>query len=58
MQITEVMTLDVVVSPDTTAAAVRDAMTTAVVSCFEDQEAPEAVGLMKAHKIRRLPVLH
>jgi len=50
MQITEVMTLDVVVSPDTTAAAVRDAMTTAVVSCFEDQEAPEAVGLMKGYR--------
>lgn len=39
-------------------ATVRDAMTTEVVYCFEDQDVQEAAGLMKTHKIRRLPVLN
>lgn len=39
-------------------ATVRDAMTTEVVYCFEDQDVQEAAELMKTHKIRRLPVLN
>jgi CBS domain-containing protein len=37
---------------------VRDAMTTEVVACFEDQPVEEAVQMMKDRQIRRLIVLN
>lgn len=39
-------------------ATVRDAMTTEVIYCFEDQDVQEAAEMMKTHKIRRLLVLN
>ena len=36
---------------------VREAMTTDVLSCFEDQDVQEAARLMEAQQVRRVPVL-
>jgi CBS domain-containing protein len=43
---------------DPNQAHVRDAMTSEVVFCFEDQDVQEAAKLMKEKQIRRLPVLN
>jgi len=42
-------------NPQTT--RVREVMSSAVVSCYEDEEVETAAGLMTTHQIRRLPVL-
>src|SRR5262245_66632187 len=42
--------------PKTTLVA--DVMSQEIVSCFEDQDAQEAVELMKSHQLRRLPILN
>jgi CBS domain-containing protein len=38
-------------------AHVRDAMTTDVLYCFDDQDVSEAARMMQAQQVRRLPVL-
>jgi len=43
---------------DPKATLVCDAMSTDIVSCFEDQDVNEAVRLMKDRQIRRLPVMN
>lgn len=45
------------ISRDPVQARVRDAMTSEVVYCFEDQDAEVAATLMAEKQIRRLPVL-
>jgi len=42
---------------DPTTTKVCDVMSTNLVYCFEDQEVEEAMSLMEAQQIRRLPVL-
>ncbi len=42
---------------DPVTARVRDAMTTIVIGCGEDDDVAEAARLMEEHQIRRLPVL-
>ena len=37
---------------------VTDVMTTDIAYCLEDQEVEEAVSLMEARQIRRLPILN
>ncbi len=41
-----------------TKTKVADVMSTAIAYCLEDQELDEAVSLMEARQIRRLPVLN
>jgi CBS domain-containing protein len=43
---------------DPTKTKVADVMSTAIAYCLEDQELDEAVSLMEARQIRRLPVLN
>ena len=43
---------------DPTKTKVADVMSTDIAYCFEDQELDEAVSLMEARQIRRLPVLN
>ena len=43
---------------DPTKTKVADVMSTDVAYCLEDQEVDEAVSLMEARQIRRLPVLN
>lgn len=42
---------------DPNATAVREAMSTEIVCCYDDQQASEAAELMSERQIRRLPVL-
>jgi hypothetical protein len=42
---------------DPKSTKVRDAMTSEVVACFDDQEVEEAAILMREQQIRRIPVL-
>src|SRR5262245_21632846 len=43
---------------DPTSTKVGDVMSGDLVYCFEDQEVEEAVSLMEAQQIRRLPILN
>jgi CBS domain-containing protein len=43
---------------DPNSTYVREAMTTPVIICFEDQPLEEATQLMAKHQVRRLPVLN
>ena len=42
---------------DPASTPVRDVMSTDIAYCFEDQEIEEAMSLMEAQQVRRLPVL-
>ena len=42
---------------DPRTATVREAMSTDVLYCFEDQDVSEAVRLMESQQVRRVPVL-